>query len=135
MGFMHGKNAKLFFRTGATMRDLSGYLTKTGLARKADVAETSTLGTNDKQYLNGMRDGSLSLDGFFDPTVDGWLAGEVGGTAEKFRYFPQGSATGRIYYEGSAILTDYSVDTDTGNAGALTGALQATGPISRLTAP
>jgi hypothetical protein len=135
MAFMHGKNAKLFFRTGATMRDLSPYLTDAGMARKADVAEVSTLGTNDKNFLNGMREGTFALSGFFDPTVDGYLAGELGGTAEAFRYFPQGSATGRIYYSGSAILTDYSVDTSTGDAGKITGSLQASGPIARTVSP
>ena len=134
MAVMHGKNAKLYFRTGATMRDLSSYLTKGGIARKADVAEVSPLGTNDKQFLNGMREGTLALDGYFDPTVDGWLAGEFGGTAEAFRYFPQGSATGRVYYSGSAILTSYNVDTDTGDVGKITGELQVTGAISRTVA-
>lgn len=141
MAFSHGKNALLYFRiTGdnshaVPARNLSSYLTKTGMARKADVAEASVLGTNDKVYMNGMRDATMSLDGFFDPIVDGWLNGEVGGTAQAFRYFPQGSATGRIAYSGSAILTDYAVDTDTGNVGAITGSLQTTGAITRSVLP
>lgn len=140
MAFAHGKNALLYYRiTGdASNRfpknNLSAYLTKTGLARKADVAEVSALGTNDKQYLNGMRDATFALDGWFDPVVDGWLAGEFGGTAQAFRYFPQGSATGRVYYSGSAILTDYTVDSDTGGAGAISGNLQTVGAITRTVA-
>ncbi len=130
MAFMHGKNAKFYFRTGATMRDLSPYLTKAGIARKADVAEVSPLGTNDKQFLNGMREGTMAIDGYYDPTVDSWLAPEFGGTAEAFKYFPQGSASGKRYYSGSAILTTYNVDTDTGDAGKITGEFQFTGAIT-----
>lgn len=132
MAFIHGKNAKFWFRKGATMVDISSYLTSAGLPRKADTAETSTFGTGDKSFLGGMREATIPLEGRFDPTIDEQLeAGYTAGTAERFKYFPQGSASGRVVYEGSAFVTSYETTSPIDDTVNVSAELQVTGPVSR----
>ena len=120
MPFTHGKAAKLYVNG----YDISNWLTKAGTADKADVAEASVLGTTDKAYLNGMNEGSLSGDGFWDDTnTTPGAGGGVMGSAFLvdpviFTYMPQGEGFGKVATGMVASNTDFSVDTDTGNVGA-----------------
>ena len=112
MAFTHGKDAALKVSDSAsTLTDVSSYLKSTGLPRQADVAETSTLGSTNKTYIPGLLDGTIPLEGQWDPTIDGILAGIVGGTAGAFSYYPAGTATGSVIYSGSAICTSYEITT------------------------
>jgi hypothetical protein len=121
MPFAHGKNAKLYVNG----YDISAWLTKAGTAEKADVAEASVLGTTDKQYLNGMAEGSITGDGFWDDTSAGPAGGGVMGSAFLidpgiFTFMPQGDGFGKPATGMLAPNTDFAVDTDTGNVGTFT---------------
>lgn len=119
MPFQHGKTAKMYVNGF----DISTWLTKAGTAEKADVAEASVLGTTDKQYMNGMAEGSISGDGFWDDTGTGPAGGGVMGSAflvdpVLLTFMPQGDGFGKPATGMLAPATDFSVDTDTGNVGA-----------------
>lgn len=135
MAFTHGKDAKFYATISGTERDLSGYLTSAGLPRQLDQAETSTLGTSWKQYVTGMKDSAIPLEGNYDPTVDGYLdAAFAAGTPGAWKFFPAGSATGSIYYIGTATCTSYEISADVGDAAKISCELQNSGTISRGTA-
>lgn len=119
MGFKHGKSAKCYVNGW----DISGYLTKVGSAGKADVAEVSPLGTLDKQFLNGMVEGSMSGDGFF--TSEPHQAASVMGSAFEadttlLTHLPQGDSLGAFGRSMDAAVATFNVDTDTGDAGKIT---------------
>jgi len=135
VAFKHGSKAVIKLGTSAaptTPSDISQYCTNVGNPRSADTADVTTLGKTSKEYIPGLKDGTLGLEGVFDPTVDahleGILAVEVG-----FEYGPQGSGTGSVKYTGKAILTSYEPDTSIDGAGTWSAELQITGDVTRGT--
>jgi len=138
MAFTHGSKAKFSVHdSSATLRDISSYLTSTGLSRMADMAETSALGTTAKTYIPGMTDGTIPLDGQFDPTIDGYLSPLLGfETPLSWEYFPAGTPVGvtKPKYSGSAFLTSYDIETGTDDKAGISGELQLTGAVTRATA-
>lgn len=136
MAFSHGSRAAMYLNDiGGTERNISTYLSSTGLNRQRDTAETSGLSDTSKEYIPGLIDGTFPLEGHYDPTVDGYLGGlfAQNATPAAFKYFPAGSASGAIYYQGSAWLTQYEVTSDVGDRNAITGELQVTAGITRGT--
>lgn len=136
MSASHGSTAVLKVTSGGTLRDISSYVTTTGLARDIDKAETSTLGSTVKSYIQGLTDATIPVDGIYDPTVDGYFAALVGipgagGTA--FEFYPAGTASTNVKYSGSVIMTKYEIKSDIGDANQFSGELQVTGAITRTT--
>lgn len=122
MPFQHGKAAKLYVNGW----NLSPFLTKVGVSGKADMAEVSALGTTDKQFLNGMVQGSLTADGFNSENfVGAGDATSVLGSAytsdvdDIYTHITQSDVFGGRCNGMVADITDWSIDTDTGGAGAL----------------
>jgi hypothetical protein len=138
VAFSHGSKALFSVADSIpTLRDISVYLTSTGLARAADMAETSTLGTTSKQYIPGMLDGTIPLEGPFDPTVDGYLFSILGAAvASAFEYYPAGSPVGptKPKYTGTCFLASYEVTTGTDGPATFSGELQLSGTVSRAIA-
>ena len=138
MAFTHGSKA-IFKLTdaGAVLRDISVYLTSTGLSRMADVAEVSTLGTTAKQYVVGLTDGTIPLEGPFDPTVDGYMSGLLGfETAVAYEFYPAGTPVGptKPKYSGVCYLGSYDIETGVDDAGTWSGELQLNGTVTRAVA-
>lgn len=116
MPFTHGKQTEIYVNdSGGTERDFSTVSNSVEFTHEADTAESSTFGASYKQYVNGLKDATISMEGRFDVTYDGYLSDLLGGTAVLVKYFPQGSATGLPFYSGSAILTSYSPSSDLGD--------------------
>lgn len=136
MAFSHG-SAAVFKVTdsGSTLRDLSTYLKSDGLSFSGDTAETTTHGATAKTYIPGLVGGNFSLEGLFDPTVDGYLAG-LRGLTTTFEYYPAGTPVGvtKPKYSGSCILTAYDLSGDVGDAMSWSAEFQITGAVTRATA-
>jgi hypothetical protein len=132
--FFHGKDAEVYITdSGSTERNLTTYATSVGLPVSVETAEVSTLGDDDKVYVTGLRDRTISIEGKWDATVDGYFNGLLGGTARPWKVFPAGSAAGRPYYSGSAILTSYEVTSDVGDAIGFSSEFQSSGAVTRGT--
>lgn len=135
MAFSHGKDAKFYYTVSGTERNLSSYLTSAGLPRSLDQAETSSMGDSWRQFVTGLKDSAIPLEGNFDPTADGYLHDAFNaGTAGAWKFFPAGSATGSIFYNGTATVTSYEISADVGDAAKISAELQNSGTISRGTA-
>lgn len=131
--FTHGKNAVFKVAdSGATLRDVSTAVNKAALKRQVDTAEVSALGNSSKAYIPGLKDATISLDGFADATVSGYMDGILG-TTTTWEYYPSGTAAGNIKYSGSGIVTQLETSAEIGGAVTLTGELQVTGDITRVT--
>lgn len=132
MSFSHGSKAVLKISdSGNTLRDVSAYLTDAGSPFTADVAEVTALGNLNKAYIPGLKDGKISLSGSWDPTVDGYIYGVLGGTAAPFEYYPAGTATTNVKYSGSAICTTYDVTSTVSDANKFSAEFQISGAVTR----
>lgn len=122
---------------GATLRDLSTYLTEAPLELSQDTAEVTTLGAAAKVYIPGLADGTFSLNGIFDVTVDGWLAGlvSVSLAARAYEYYPGGNVTGQPKFVGTAILTKYNPAAQVDDAVKFSAEFQNSGAITRTLVP
>lgn len=131
--FSHGKDTVFKVAdNGGSLRDVSNICDASGLARSVDAAEVTAFGNQDKAYIAGLRDATIPVSGFADPTVDGYFAGILGwSTPVAWELYPMGSATGKIKYNGSAILTRYESAPAVGDAVKITGELQNSGSVTR----
>lgn len=130
--FLHGKVAQFYLTdSGGTERELTTYLNNVSMPRSVDTAEASTFGDDDKVYVAGLRDATISLEGMQDSTVDGYLVGLLGGTPRAWSYFPHGSASSYVKFSGSAIVTSYEPSSDLGDVVGFSAELQVSGAITR----
>lgn len=132
MAFSHGKNAVFKLNDGSVLVDLSPYLNSIDFAKSADTAESTTFGKDDKTYIPGLKDGTLSLSGNFDPVADACLDGALG-VIRAFEYYPDGNSAGKVKYAGNAIVTEYSGNSPVGDLNTASASLQVTGGITRTT--
>jgi hypothetical protein len=131
MAFSHGSTAVFKVQdSGGTLRDLSAYLTSTGLPRETDVAETTTLGKTAKTYIPGLEDGSIPIEGPWEPTLDGYLDG-IRRMTRNFEYYPAGTAVGAVKYSGACILTSYEINSEVEDANSFSGEFQITDTVTR----
>lgn len=126
MAFSHGSSAQLFLDdTGGTEREFTTYLTDGGLDNSLDTAETTALSNTAKAYIAGLKDHTMSCAGHYDPTAEGYLNGIHGNRASvQVKYFPAGSASGRTFYDGTAICTSLNIKSDVSDRNAIEFELQ-----------
>lgn len=129
MAFSHGKSAALYVDdNGGTERNLTSYLTSTGISEELENADTSALGDTAHSYIAGLQNRTFPLEGHFDPTAYGYLNGILrSGAGAQFKYFPQGSASGKVYIDGTALITSLSIGSDLGGAATLSASFQVSG--------
>jgi len=96
-------------RSGAVKVSTNDVAAVTGFSydESADKSETTAMGDNAKSYLGGLRDGSGTLDCFWqasDPGHDVLLAGFAAGTTVELHLYPEGDASGKIDYNGDVVI-------------------------------
>lgn len=111
---------------------LTSYLKSTGLDNPMDTIDVSTMGSTAKNYITGLEDGTIPLEGPWDATVDGYING-IKGAAKVFEYGPAGNTAGMVKYSGNVILTSFNVSNDMGSEIKFTATLQVTGGVTRGT--
>ena len=89
--FIHGKNA-VVYQDG---NDLTGYLRSLSNSAEVETAESTTFSDDDKTYITGMGDATLSAEGLFDATFDGDVNAITGsGTKSVWSVYPGGDVAG-----------------------------------------
>ena len=135
MAFTHGKDSvfKLDNASGS-LTDISSFVNNVDFPETADVSETTTLGADNKTYIAGLKDATISLSGLWDATADAIFGAVVGQSATlSYEYSPEGTASGKIKYTGEAILTSYSISSPVGDAVGYSADLQVSGAVTRGT--
>lgn len=131
--FTHGLNAAFYLSDGSTERNLSSAGTQCSLDLSKDTVETTAFGSTSKTYIGGLRDATFSIEGARDATIEGYVySAYTNSSGVFFRYFPEGSASGKVGYEGTAILTKGpgpSASTD--DSVKWSAEAQVTGPVTR----
>jgi hypothetical protein len=108
--FRHGKNVKVF----VDEFDFSAYFTDMTATTTVETAETSTFGSSAKEYIGGLKDGTVSLSGMFEGTADtgtdDYFSGILGSaTKQKVIVAPEGHANGYRAVMLQADDTSYEV--------------------------
>ena len=135
MAFTHGKDSVFKLdNSGGTLTDISTYVNNVDFPETSDVSETTTLGADNKTYIAGLKDATISLSGLWDSTADAIFGAVVGQSATlSFEYSPEGTTGGNVKYEGEAILTSYAISSPVGDAVGYSADLQVSGAITRGT--
>jgi hypothetical protein len=133
--FRHGKTAVFKVDdSGGTLRDLSDASNSISFPREAEVLETTSFGSSDRTYIVGFKNQTISVEGSFDATYDGYLAGILGQDATvSFEYGPEGSTATRVKYTGECILTSYESSAGVGDVVNFSASFQITGAVTRGT--
>ena len=136
MASTHGSGAvfKLDNYSGSLV-DLSSYCDNVDLSQSSDNPEDTTFSSATrpaKGYLPGLKDGTISVSGPWDTTLDRHM-GLVRGRTGTFDVGPDGSVASDPKYTGEAILTEYSVDAPVNDVIRWTATLQITGGVTKTT--
>ena len=131
--FRHGKSAVFKVDNAAgTLTDISNTLNTVSFPREAEVLETTSFGSSDRTYIVGFKNGTISIDGSFDATVDTHLAAILGQDATvSFEYGPEGSTSTYTKYTGEAIMTSYETSAGVGDIVSFSAAFQISGAVTR----
>lgn len=90
--FVHGKNA-VVYQDG---NDLTGYLRSLSNSAEVETAESTTFSDDDKTYVTGMGDATVSAEGLFDSTFDGDIDTITGQAAKTvWSVYPAGDVVGQ----------------------------------------
>lgn len=133
--FRHGKSAVFKIDdSGGTLRDISDACNSITFPREAEVLETTSFGSSDRTYIVGFKNGTISVEGSFDATYDGYLAGILGQDATvSFEYGPEGSTSTRTKYTGECLLTSYETSAGVGDVVSFSASFQISGAVTRTT--
>ena len=135
MPFVHGRTTD--FRvdnSGGTLTDIGAYCDNVDFPQVVETAETTTFGDASKDYIVGLRDATISIDGKWDAVLDTVLAPILGQTASaSFQYGPAGSTASNIRYTGECYCTSYQVTGAVGDVVTFSAEFQVTGNVTRGT--
>ena len=138
--FRHGKNTYFSLDgTAGTLVDISNTLNDVTMPRAIETAETTAFGANDKTYITGLADATISLSGMFDATVDTQIGGNITNlksgsvSSLSFEYGPAGSVSGRPKFTGEALVTSYEIASPVGDVVTYSLELQVTGAVTGTT--
>ena len=131
--FRHGKAAVFKIDdSGGTLRTISDALNSISFPREAEVLETTSFGSSDRTYIVGFKNGTISIEGSFDATYDGYLAGALGQDATlSFEYGPEGSTSTYTKYTGECIMTSYESTAGVGDVVSFSAEFQISGAVTR----
>ena len=135
--FQHGKSSYFGIDdSGASVVDISAYVTNVDFSRDIDTPESTTYGNDDRTYIPGLAGATLSVSGYWDSTADTGpdevLSENVGkATTSTFNYGPEGTTTGDIIYHGECILTNYSISSPVDGIVSYTADFQISGAVTR----
>lgn len=114
--------------SGGVLRNISTDISSVDAPDNADTADVTGFTQSRRQYVVGLRDNTITLNGFLNDIantgVHGVLSGIVGGTAGRtFEFYPNGSASGYARMVGEVLCSAYSVRADIGGAVTFTATL------------
>ena len=126
MAFTHGSNADV----SVDGTNISAYVDSISFSRSVDTAEVTAFGNDDKAFIAGLEDGSFSISGPYDPTLDGVMAGCFDAATVTVFFGPSGSGSGAIKYSASAFITDYTPDMGVSNRVQWSASFQKSGDLT-----
>ena len=126
--FRHGKRTVVLLNG----TDMSPFLNEATQTQEIETAETTTFADNDKTYITGLGDGTISTSGLFDSTAgasDAVLSGLIGQEDNTFTVLPEGATAGARSIIANGQLTSYEVSSPVGDVVAISAEVQADGGL------
>lgn len=125
----HGSKALLFVK-GVNVSD---YLTTLGVNLERDTAEVTTIGSEWKKHIPGLKDSSIPIGGpAFTEAADHLWQLLYQDAPAYFEYAPSGYDGGPFFY-GYALLNEFGISSGVDDPNDLVGNLQVTGDVKRAT--
>lgn len=110
--FLHGKSTVVY----QDDNDLTGYLRSISNTAEIETAESTTFADDDKTYITGLADATISAEGLFDSTFDGDINSITGsGTKSIWSVYPGGDAAGSVGRGYSLDVTSAERSADIGD--------------------
>lgn len=136
-GKAHGKDSFLSLADGAAVvRDIGVHCDSIDFDRDLDMAESTTIGDESKEYLAGLDGAGITISGKWDDTVstgpdDTMVSLMVAKIAGAFVYGPGGNGAARTKYTGTAYVEKYRVSTPLEGVVKFNGTLRVTGAVTK----
>src|SRR4051812_14735854 len=108
--FVHGSKAALY----AGGYDMTPYTSSVKTASAVDKSDANTLGLTSKSSVPGLKNPTLSWDGFFDASTGASherLRAILGAAGQVFTYYPAGDSPGNV----AELAKGYGAKYDEGN--------------------
>ena len=126
--FRHGKKTAVLLNS----TDMSPFLNEATTTQEIETAETTTFSDDDKTYIVGLADGTISTSGLFDSTAgasDEVLNGTLGNEDNTFTVLPEGNVNGRRAILANGQLTSYEISSPVADVIAISAEVQADGGL------
>lgn len=126
--FRHGKKTAVLLNG----TDMSPFLNEATTTQEIETAETTTFGDQDKTYIVGLADGTISTSGLFDSTAgasDAVLSGLIATEDNTFTVLPEGATVGRRAILANGQLTSYEISSPVADVVAISAEVQADGGL------
>lgn len=126
--FRHGKRTVVLMN-GTNM---SPFLNEATQTQSVETAETTTFADNDKTYITGLGDGTISTSGLFDSTAgasNDVLTGALGLEDNTFTVLPEGATLGAESVIANGQLTSYDVSSPVADVVSISAEIQADGGL------
>jgi hypothetical protein len=120
--------------SATTEVDRSTYVRSVDFPREQDVLDTTPFGVTARTYAVGLMDNKMTVEFFWDTTIDTHLNALLGyTTAVEFIYGPDGTTSGRPKFTGTVFCKSVSEPTTVGEVKMFTCEFQSTGTLTRTT--
>lgn len=136
---IHGKDAAFLLEdsTGTTLRNLGPYLTGVDFSMENDTHDSTTLGDEAHEYIAGLTNATITLNGFWDKTalvgsatvLDSLLG--LDAVTVGFEYGPEGNTATNVKYSGECILQSLDYSSPVADLVTFTATLQVSGAITK----
>lgn len=126
--FRHGKTTAVFLNG----TDMSPFLNEATTTQEIETTETTTFGTQDKTYIAGMSDGTISTSGLFDSTAgasNAVLSGTLLLEDNTFTVLPEGVVAGRRSVLANGQVTSYEISSPVSDVVSISAEVQADGGL------
>jgi hypothetical protein len=126
--FRHGKQTSVLLNG----TDMSPFLNEATSTQEIETAETTTFADQDKTYIVGLSDGTISTSGLFDQSAgasDAVLSGLIATEDNTFTVLPEGAVAGRRAVVANGQMTSYEVSSPVGDVVSISAEIQADGGL------
>lgn len=137
MAFVHGKSSifKIDNAGGGTLTDISAYVDSVeGLPGERELADVTALGDGGHKNIPGLVNGSFTVGGSWDATLDAIMGVlDVATATASFEYGPAGGTTGLVKYSGECWVSSYTVSSPVADKVSWTANITVDGTVTRGT--
>lgn len=133
---VHGRLTQFTYNAN----DMSYAVNSVTFERDNDTHDITCFGATGHAYLAGLTDGKITVQGMWDKTATvspqvNFSAAISDADGAAFVYGPEGPASGKVKYTGTAILESFTESSPVADMCTFTASLKITGAVTATTYP